>query len=147
MLRIVIILGCVVSLASAAKAQVNAGDLKWGPAPPNLPPGSEMAVLAGDPTKPGVFVARAKVPPGYKVPPHHHPTDEYVTVLSGDLTYGMGDKFDTTKGHAMTAGGFFQAAANMNHYVWSKSGAVIQFSAEGPFAIIYVNPADDPTKR
>src|SRR3989442_246712 len=41
--------------------------LKWGPAPPSLPPGSQLAVLAGDPGKPGVpYVMRAKLPDGYK---------------------------------------------------------------------------------
>ncbi len=35
----------------------------------------------------------------------------------------------------------------MNHFAFSTGGAVVQVSAEGPFALTYVNPADDPTKR
>src|SRR5262245_17605401 len=58
--------------------------LKWMPPPPGLPAGSQMAVLIGDPSKPGVpYVFRAKLPDGYKVPPHWHSIDENVTVLSG----------------------------------------------------------------
>lgn len=106
-----------------------------------------MAVLSGDPSKSGMFVVRLKLPAGYKIAAHHHPTDEYVTVIKGDMSLGMGDKLDMTKGASLKAGGFAIAPANMNHYAWSKHGAVAQISAEGPFAMVYVNPADDPTKQ
>src|SRR2546427_11907997 len=139
-------LASVMALTGAAQAQVNDADLKWGPAPPGLPAGSQMAVVAGDPTKAGTFVIRAKMPAGYKVPAHHHPTDEYITVISGDLSLGMGDKLDTAKAAHLAPGGFAQAGANMNHYAWSEKGGVIQISAEGPFAITYVDPKDDPRK-
>jgi ketosteroid isomerase-like protein len=59
------------------------GELKWGDAPPSLPPGAKMAVVQGDPTQAQPFVVRAQVPAGYKVPPHWHPGDENITVLSG----------------------------------------------------------------
>jgi quercetin dioxygenase-like cupin family protein len=139
---------CLFACATgAALAQVNSPDLKWGPAPAVFPKGAEMAVLAGDPAKAGEFVIRLKMPAGYKVAAHHHPTDEYVTVISGDLSLGMGDKLDPAKGAALAAGGFAMAPANMNHFAWTQSGAVVQVSAQGPFALIYVNPADDPTKK
>jgi len=137
----------ILCASGTALAQVNAPDLKWGPAPAVFPKGAEMAVLHGDPAKAGTFVIRLKMPAGYKVPAHHHPTDEYVTVISGDLLLGMGDKLDPAKGAALAPGGFAVAPANMNHFAWSQSGAVVQVSAEGPFALIYVNPADDPTKK
>jgi quercetin dioxygenase-like cupin family protein len=134
-------------VAGAALAQVNSPDLKWGPAPPVFPKGAEMAVLSGDPSKAGVFVIRLKFPAGYKVAAHHHPTDEYVTVIKGDMSLGMGDALDMKKGASLKAGGFAMAPANMSHFAWSKNGAVVQVSAEGPFAMTYVSPADDPTKR
>ena len=77
--------------------------LKWGPAPPGLPPGSQVAVVAGDPSQDGPYVIRAKLPPGYKIPPHNHPTAENVTVLSGTFHIGMGDTLDTKKGKALKA--------------------------------------------
>src|SRR4051794_2947161 len=61
------------------------GDLKWGPAPPGLPPGAQAAILSGNPGKSEPFTIRAKFPDGYKVPLHWHPTDENVTVLKGTL--------------------------------------------------------------
>lgn len=45
-----------------------------------LSPGSQSAVLYGDPTKPGVYVQRTKFPPGTKVMPHWHP-DEWRTAV------------------------------------------------------------------
>lgn len=138
--------GILVCLAGGTQAQVNSQDLKWGPAPPVFPKGAQMALISGDPSKAGEFVIRLKFPADYRIAAHHHPTDEYVTVLVGDLSLGMGDKLDEAKGAALAPGGFAMAGANMNHYAWSKGGAVIQVSAEGPFAMVYVNPADDPTK-
>src|SRR5260221_12149776 len=74
-------------------------EVKWGPAPPVVPKGAQAAVLDGDPFKDGVpYTLRLKMPDGYRIAPHWHPTDENVTVLSGTLGAGMGDKFDPATG-------------------------------------------------
>jgi quercetin dioxygenase-like cupin family protein len=75
----------------AQHVSANTGDLKWGPAPPGLPPGGQVAVVDGDPGKAGPFIMAVKLPAGYKVPPHWHPTDENVVVTSGSLLMGVGD--------------------------------------------------------
>jgi hypothetical protein len=147
MLKAVVCVSGLLGFASHAEAQVNPGDLKWAPAPAVFPAGGQMAVLSGDPAKPGVFVIRLKMPAGYKIPAHQHPTDEYVTVVSGDLSLGMGDKLDPAKSAKLAAGGFALAGAKMNHFAFSNGGAVVQISADGPFAMTYVNPADDPSRR
>jgi uncharacterized RmlC-like cupin family protein len=87
------------------------------------------------------------MPGGYKVPAHNHPTTEYVTVLSGNFHLGMGDKLDETKGMELTAGGYGEAPAKMNHYAWASSPVVVQVHGQGPFAITYVNPADEPSNK
>jgi quercetin dioxygenase-like cupin family protein len=119
-------------------------DLKWGDAPPALPAGAKMAVLSGDPGKKGLFTIRLQAPAGYKVPPHTHPAAEYVTVISGVLSVGAGEKFDEAAGKQLEAGGYVVMPAGMAHYAWSTGEAVIQIASMGPFAIKYVNPADDP---
>lgn len=121
--------------------------VKWGAGPPALPPGAQLAVISGDPGKAGPYVLRAKLPAGYTVPPHTHPTDENVTVLSGTFHIAMGDKLDKTKGDTVAAGGFFRAEKGMQHYAWASSPTVIQIHGIGPFAITYVNPADDPRNK
>ena len=138
---------CVAALAViSAYAQMNSNDLKWGPAPAVFPKGAQMAVLSGDPGKAGLFTVRLKMPAGYAIQAHHHPTTEYVTVVSGDFALGMGDKLDKEKGMTLHAGGFAAAPAGMNHFAWAVTDAVVQVHAEGPFALTYVNPADDPSK-
>ena len=135
------------ALADDMKMPTNSTDLKWGPAPQVLPKGAEITVLSGDPFKDEPYVLRLKMPSGYKVPAHNHPTTEYVTVISGDFNIGMGDKLDEKNGIKLTAGGYGEAPAKMNHYAWASSPSVVQVHGQGPFAITYVNPADDPSKQ
>ena len=134
-------------LSASAQSQVNPGNLKWGPAPPGLPRGAQASVLAGNPDKSGMFTIRLKFPAGYTVPPHSHPADEDVTVISGQLSLGMGSRMNRAKSASLVPGGFARAPARMNHYATTRSGAVIQITSQGPFAIKYVNPADDPRRR
>ena len=133
-------------LAEDMPMPVNPDAIKWGPAPPFLPKGAKMAVIAGDPSKPGIFVLRLDMPKNYAIPAHNHPTSEYVTVISGDFHIGMGDKLDRAKGIHLIRGGFGVAPAHMNHYAWATSHTVVQVHGEGPFAITYVNKADDPSQ-
>jgi hypothetical protein len=79
------------------QTSVFSGDLKWGPAPPALPKGAEITVLSGDPSKDGPYVLRLKMPSGYKVPAHNHPSTENLTVVSGNFHIGMGDKLPTSE--------------------------------------------------
>ena len=95
----------------------------------------------------GFVSLRAKLPAGYKVPPHFHPTDEHVTVLSGAMIFGMGDTVDAKSEKTVKAGGYFTAAAQMHHYAIAKTATVIQVDFIGPFDLTYVNPADDPRNK
>jgi quercetin dioxygenase-like cupin family protein len=121
--------------------------LKWQDGPPSLPPGAKFAVLEGDPAKAGPFVFRVKLPDGYKVPPHTHPKRERMTVLSGTLYLGVGEKFDTGKGKELPAGTYGTWPAGMKHFAWVKGETVLQVHGEGPWTINYVNPADDPRNK
>lgn len=122
----------------------NPDKFKWGDAPPALPKGARIVVLNGDPFKPGPYVIRLKMPPGYKVPPHWHTMAENVTVISGTLSLGMGDTLDMKAAQTLKAGGFHSIGAQVHHYAFSKGGAVVQIHGEGPFNITYINPADNP---
>lgn len=121
-------------------------DVKWGPAPPSLQKGAELAVVSGNPAAAGPFVIRLKVPAGYKIAPHWHPTDEHVTVISGTFAVGMGEKFDAKTMKEMPAGSYGMLPAEMRHYAMAKTAAIVQVHGTGPFVLNYVNPADDPSK-
>lgn len=121
-------------------------DVKWVDAPA-FPPGAQMATLAGDPSKPDLFTMRAKFAANYKIPPHFHSVAENVTVISGTLYVAVGDTFDAAKAKALPAGSFGVIPAKTHHFAYTKEETVVQLNCMGPFDLIYVNPADDPSKK
>jgi hypothetical protein len=119
-------------------------ELKWGAGPAALPAGAKAASLCGDPQQPGPFALRLRLPDGYKIPPHWHPADENVTVISGTFHLGEGDTFDKSKGKEFPSGGFTAMPAGMHHFAWVSGETEIQLHGIGPWDIKYVNPSDDP---
>jgi quercetin dioxygenase-like cupin family protein len=137
------------ALASGAQSMddqvfVNTGDIKWGAAPPVLPKGAKLAVLYGDPGKPGPYVLRLAAPANYRIPPHWHTQTENLTIVSGALYLGMGDKLVAKEAHALKAGGYHYLPAKQHHYAFTRGATVIQVSGEGPFDINYIDPKDNP---
>ncbi len=119
--------------------------IKWGPAPAALPPGAQAAAIDGDPAVAGQpFAVRLKFPANYRVPPHWHPADENIVVMSGALMLGMGDKADEASMHTLAPGGYSKMPGEMHHYAMTKVETVIHLYGTGPFGVTYVNPKDDP---
>ena len=58
--------------------------LKWGPCPPFIPAGCQIAVLHGDPGKANADVF-FKVPANFEIPNHWHTSAERMTLVSGEL--------------------------------------------------------------
>jgi quercetin dioxygenase-like cupin family protein len=148
-LAILTIAGLAVAQGTAPSQHVmkTAASLKWGDPPPIFEKGAQFTVISGDPGQPGLYVVRLKMPAGYKIAPHWHPTDEHVTVLSGTFALGMGDTFDKAKMEGLGAGGYALLPAEMRHYAMARTEAIVQVHGMGPFKLTYVNPADDPTTR
>jgi hypothetical protein len=134
-------------LAQSHHVLVKADAVKWGPAPPALPAGAEISVLEGNPAEKGPVTLRLKFPANYDIPAHWHSMTERVTVLAGALNVGMGDKLDRKTSQRLDPGGFVSLPAKMNHFAWTTTPTVVQIGLEGPFDIVYVNPADDPQQR
>jgi len=118
--------------------------LKWAAAPPSLPGGAEIAMLFGDPEKPGIFALCMKMPKGYRIPPHMHEHSEFVTVLSGALSLGLGPAADRVTIERLPAGSFASMPHGVVHYVFVNEDSVIQINASGPWTIEYANAKDDP---
>jgi quercetin dioxygenase-like cupin family protein len=126
---------------------LTAEKLEWVPNPV-LPPGAKMAVLSGNPTKPGeLYAIRLQLPDGYRIPPHWHPGEENVTVLSGAMRFGAGERFDPSGLKEAPAGSFTRMPKGMRHFAEAKGETVIQLHGVGPFEIHYVNATDDPRKK
>lgn len=121
--------------------------LTWADAPGVLPKGAKIAVLEGDPSKPGPFTLRLQLPANYKVAPHYHPAIEHVTVISGTFKLGMGDTFDETVMEELPAGSFAVMQTGTRHFAMTRNGGTIQLHGIGPWGLTYVNPADDPREQ
>src|SRR5262245_13990918 len=120
--------------AQAVKTQhvlVTAPEIKWGEPPPIFERGASFAVISGDPGKSGLFVVRLKMPAGYKIAPHWHPTDEHVTVLAGTFALGMGEKFDKAAMTNLPVGGYALLPAEMRHFAMATSAAIVQVHGQG----------------
>ena len=70
-----------------------------------------------------------------------------MTVLVGTFAVGMGEKVDNTAMKKLDAGGYVLLPAESRHYAMAATATTVQIEAMGPFALTYVNPADDPSKR
>ena len=93
------------------------------------------------------YTIRLKFPAHYAIPAHSHPTDANVVVISGALTFGMGEKLidSAPDNKTLTGGGFALMPAGMNHYAFTTDEeTTIVLYGQGPVEFKYVNPADDP---
>jgi len=119
-------------------------DIAWK-AFPAFPPAARLAVVVGDPTQPGPYMIRVKVPGGVKLMPHRHPEDRLYTVISGVFYVGLGDRFDGDKVVPYPPGSVVVLPGDTPHFHWAKSGEYItQVTAIGPLGLDYLDPNDDP---
>ena len=122
-------------------------EIPWTAGPESLPPGAKVAILEGDPLKEGFFTMRLMLPDAYRVAPHWHPKVERLTIISGTLNLGTGDRFDATATKALPAGTYSSMPPRMTHFAWTTGETVLQLSSIGPWQVIYVDPADDPRNK
>jgi len=122
-------------------------DVEWKPFPA-FPPAARLAILVGDPSKPGPYVIRVHLPAGTKMMPHKHPEDRIYTVLSGVFYIGLGETFDENELMAFAPGSVVVLPGDQPHFHWAKSGHYItQVTAIGPLGLEYVHLSDDPRER
>ena len=122
--------------------------IPWGPPPPFIAPGAQLAVIEGNPAaSTGDFTVRLKMPDGYRIAPHWHPHRENVTVISGTFKVGMGDTFDKDKMGSFPAGSFAFLDPDMHHYAMAAGEVIVQVHGNAPLQFNYVNPDDDPSKK
>lgn len=145
------VLLCATILAALPAPPQNAftaDQIQFGPVPPFLAPGAQLAVVEGDPTAAsGDFTVRLKMPSGYRIAPHWHPKRENVTVISGNFKVGMGDSFDESKMTTFGPGSFAYLDPSMHHYAMASGEAIVQVHGMSPLQFNYVNPNDDPSKK
>jgi len=114
---------------------VSPASINWKPAGPVM----SMAVLSGSPESEGSsFVIRLKLADGAKVPPHWHPIDEHVTVLSGTFYMGTGETFDESAAMPMAVGSYSLMPKEVRHFAWATGETIVQIHGVGPFKTFFV---------
>jgi quercetin dioxygenase-like cupin family protein len=110
-------------------------DIVWKPFPA-FPPSARLAIVVGEPSEPGPYVIRVKLPSDVKLMPHQHPENRVYTVMSGVFYVGLGSRFDVDKLQAYPPGAVVVLPGGTPHFHWAKSGEyVTQVSAIGPLGI------------
>lgn len=123
---------------------IRAEEIAWRPFPA-FPTSARLAVLVGDPTKPGPYVIRVRLPRDVRMMPHRHLEDRIYTVISGVFYVGVGEVFDESRLTAHAPGSVVVLPAGTAHFHWARSGEyVTQVTAIGPLGLEYVDPGDDP---
>jgi len=131
---------------TAAHVMVAPSDLKWADIP-SLPPGAKIAVIEGPLTEAAPFTFRLKFPANYSIPAHWHPAIEHVTVISGTFSMGTGEKLDAAAAKPLSVGSVAIMQPKTPHFGLTKEETIVQVHGVGPWAVTYVNPADDPRKK
>ncbi|MCE9640330.1 MAG: cupin domain-containing protein [Betaproteobacteria bacterium] len=141
-IRISIVCALVLSAAGCATTEnigtidpaiatyVEPKDIKWVP---NAAGTAELAVMYGDPSKPGLYITRNKWKAGNMSRPHFHPNDRLIVVLSGTWWVGTGDVFDPNTTVPMRPGTYVTHFAKKIHYDGAKDeDTIIEIHGMGP---------------
>jgi quercetin dioxygenase-like cupin family protein len=127
----------IVTLAPAKVADLNPAAIAYK-LPDQIPwsdesIGAKIAILHGDPAKPGPYIVLVRWPAHHMSHPHYHPNDRYITVLSGTWWVGTGTKFDPDATTPLPAGTFVTHFGKQVHYDGAKDAdTVLQIVGEGP---------------
>jgi quercetin dioxygenase-like cupin family protein len=119
-----------------------------------LPPGAQWSFLDGTPNDTSFFTIRVRMPANYRIPPHVHTNDEYITVIFGKFHIGIGSVMDTRQAKRLSVDGFVRIPAGTPHYAWTTEETIIQIYSVGPWSHEYIqsnthtqrgSPAEAPT--
>jgi len=97
--------------------------------------GNAQAVIAGDPSKPGLYVVLTKWLAGNHFSrPHFHPNDRFITVIKGTWWVGSGPNFDPANSTVpLPAGSVVTHYGKQVHYDGAKDeDAVLMIVGDGP---------------
>ncbi len=106
-------------------------NIKWVE---NKQAGNAQAVIAGDPSKPGLYVVLTKWMAGNHFSrPHFHPNDRFITVIKGTWWVGSGGNFDTNATVPLRAGTVVTHFGKQVHYDGAKDeDAILMIVGDGP---------------
>lgn len=140
----VLIVSAALATAQEAPIGVTPESVVWSDGPPTLPTGSKMAILEGNPRAEGMFTMRVRIPAGSAVPPHWHPRQERVTVLSGAVDLGFGSVANKELVTRYRAGSFYVNPPRVMHYLFFPEATEMQITGVGPWELMTTDPNAPP---
>ena len=123
---------------------VRSDEMPWQPCPPTLPAGCELAVLEGNPQGDDLFTVRFRVSGPFAMPPHWHPKDERVTVISGRAGVAFGATSTRENATWFGPGDYYVNARYAVHSVWIEGPTVLQITGIGPWKATPISEAPPP---
>lgn len=120
-------------------------EMRWESTGSSFPPGSRLAILAGNPGRPVAYAVRIKVLQATTDGPHWHGTDIQITVLQGTLLLGVGDTLDESKFQKFGPGSFLLVPAGLRHFMAFPGEAEYQVQGTGPLRTYVVRAEPPPT--
>src|SRR5258707_7044698 len=110
--------------------------------------GIRTTVLQGEPSKPGIYTIRLSVPANTRIAAHTHRDSRAAIVISGTWNFGYGKVSREELTKPLTAGSFYTEPAGVAHFAFTGSEPVVVYiTGYGPSDTVYVNAANDPSKR
>jgi quercetin dioxygenase-like cupin family protein len=130
------------SAGSAADfVRVTPEQVRWQDVPGGH--GAQIATIAGDPSRAGIYVQRVRFPPHVMDRPHWHPNDRHVTVIKGTWFTGTGGTFDPAHAVPLKAGSYMLHPARALHWDGSNSDeeVIVQVFGIGPVETTQADPS------
>ena len=95
--------------------------------------GIRTVVLAGDPTRPGMYAIELLVPAHTRIAAHEHRDDRTAVVVSGTWHFGYGRSADDAGAKPLAPGSFYTEPANMPHFAHTDGEPVaVVITGNGP---------------
>ena len=159
MTRIVCIVAFFVAMAGVAQAaaidqirltpaEIAAKEASGAGAGTSGVAGIQTTVLLGDPTKPGLYTIRLRIPPNTTIQAHTHRDDRSAIVMSGTWHFGYGREVNETATKPLPPGSFYTEPGGVAHFALTKAeSVVVDITGLGPTDTVYVSTANDPRNK
>jgi uncharacterized RmlC-like cupin family protein len=110
--------------------------------------GIQTTVLLGDPSKPGLYTIRVRVPPNTRIQAHMHRDDRSAIVVSGTWYFGYGGVANDKATKSLPPGSFYTEPGGVAHFALTRSKPVVVYiTGYGPTDTVYLSAADDPRNK
>jgi quercetin dioxygenase-like cupin family protein len=122
---------------------IPASEIRWQPNP--TVPGSQVAILIGDPAQAGPLVIRVRFTAPAQIMPHTHPDSRTYTVLAGEWKLGFGTRYEAARLQTYGPGSVYRLPAGIAHFQASGAGeTIVQIESVGPTSTDFLPAAANP---